>query len=210
MALLASPASTFFEETMNAVNYQLVLLLSQLRLCLRFLLSFLAAKLSSWTCEGQLVGTRKGVHTEVPALCWTGKTKGTSVVAFSLQDPLSNGGRGCWHNHWKTEFIPSLNNPWSPLHALRESEWVSLQMWWEAEMETITSKHFIWWGDCSEKILIFFFLRNKEKLMKGFEVIMTKVSTASLLSPPFFQNGEKKWSQRNVLNIVSLAGQAFS
>ena len=157
MALLASPASTFFEETMNAVNYQLVLLLSQLRLCLRFLLSFLAAKLSSWTCEGQLVGTRKGVHTEVPALCWTGKTKGTSVVAFSLQDPLSNGGRGCWHNHWKTEFIPSLNNPWSPLHALRESEWVSLQMWWEAEMVTITSKHFIWWGDCSEKILIFFF-----------------------------------------------------
>lgn len=164
MALLASPASTFFEETMNAVNYQLVLLLSQLRLCLRFLLSFLAAKLSSWTCEGQLVGTRKGVHTEVPALCWTGKTKGTSVVAFSLQDPLSNGGRGCWHNHWKTEFIPSLKNPWSPLHALRESEWVSLQMWWEAEMETITSKHFIWWGDCSEKILIFFFFKEQREV----------------------------------------------
>lgn len=36
-------------------------------------------------------------------------------------------------------------------------------------------------GDCLEKILIF--LRNKEKLMKGFEVIMTKVSTASLPSP---------------------------
>lgn len=65
-------------------------------------------------------------------------------------------------------------------------------------------------GTVRKKILIFFFLRNKEKLMKGFEVIMTKVSTASLLSPPFFQNGEKKWSQRNVLNIVSLAGQAFS
>ena len=59
-------------------------------------------------------------------------------------------------------------------------------------METITSKHFIWWGGLLEKILIFFFLRNKEKLMKGFEVIMTKVSTVSLLSPPFFQNGEKK------------------
>ena len=162
MTLLGSPASTFFEETMNVVNYQLVLLLSQLRLCLRFLLSFLAAKLSSWTCEGPLVGTRKGVHIEVPALCWTGQTKGTSVVAFSLQDPLSNGGRGCWHNHWKTEFSPSLNNPWSPLHALRESEWVSLQMWWEAEMETITSKHFIWWGDCSEKILIFFFKEQRE------------------------------------------------
>lgn len=58
-------------------------------------------------------------------------------------------------------------------------------------METITSKHFIWWGGLLEKILIFF-LRNKEKLMKGFGVIMTKVSTVSLLSPPFFQNGEKK------------------
>lgn len=97
MTLLGSPASTFFEGTMSAVNYQLVLLLFQLRLCLRFLLSFLAAKLSSWTCEGYLVGKRKGVHTEVPALCRAGKTKGTSVVAFSFQDPLSNGGRGCWH-----------------------------------------------------------------------------------------------------------------
>ena len=50
-------------------------------------------------------------------------------------------------------------------------------------METIISKHFIWWGDCLEKILIIF-LRNKEELMKGFEVIMTKVSTASLFSHP--------------------------
>lgn len=113
-----------------------------------------------------LVGTRKGIYTEVPVLCWMGKIRGTSTVVFGLQDPLSNGGRGCWHPHWKTEFNLSLNNPWSPLHALREAEWVSLQMWWEAEMETIISKHFIWWGDCLEKILIFFFLGTKRSWWK--------------------------------------------
>lgn len=64
-------------------------------------------------------------------------------------------------------------------------------------------------GGLFGKILIF--LRNKEKLMKGFEVIMTKVFTASLHSQPFFQNVEGNEAREiNVLNILSLAGQAFS
>lgn len=47
--------------------------------------------------------------------------------------------------------------------------------------------------------------------MKGFEVIMTKVFTASLHSQPFFQNVEGNEAREiNVLNILSLAGQAFS
>ena len=102
MTLFGSPASTFFEDTKNMVNYQLALLFFQLSLHLRFLLSFLAAKLFSWTCEGYLVGTRKSIYTEVPVLCWMGKIRGTSTLVFGLQDPLSNGGRGCWHPHWKT------------------------------------------------------------------------------------------------------------
>lgn len=51
-------------------------------------------------------------------------------------------------------------------------------------METLASKQFIWWGNYLEKSYFFFKKkRNKEKLMKGFEVIMTRVSTASLPSP---------------------------
>lgn len=46
-----SPASTFFEDTKNVVTYQLAPPFFQLRFHLRFLLSFLAAKLFSWTCE---------------------------------------------------------------------------------------------------------------------------------------------------------------
>lgn len=38
-------------------------------------------------------------------------------------------------------------------------------------------------GELFGKILFFLKKRNKEKLMKGFEVIMTRVSTASLPSP---------------------------
>lgn len=152
MTLLGSPASTFFEETMNVVNYQLVLLLSQLRLCLRCCSRFLATKLSSWTCRGHLVGTRKGVHTEVPALCWAGeRLRDLSCERSASRTPWAMGKRLLAQPLERQEFSPSLNNPWSPLHALRESEWVSLQMWWEAEMETITSKHFIWWGTVRKK-----------------------------------------------------------
>jgi hypothetical protein len=35
-------------------------------------------------------------------------------------------------------------------------------MWLEAEMETITSKHFIWWGDCLEKS--YFFLKEQREV----------------------------------------------
>lgn len=123
------PASTFFEETMNVVNYQLVLLLF---LSWGFALDFCSVSLPL-NYLPDLGGTpcwNKGKVFTQKYLLYAG-TERLKDLSCGVQPPgpLEQWGRGCWHNHWKTEFSPSSQQLLKSFACLRESEWVSLQMW---------------------------------------------------------------------------------
>lgn len=80
----------------------------------------------------------------------------------------------------------------------RESEWVSLQMWREAEMETITWKHFIWSGAGGGTVWknpnFFKEQREVDERIWGYND-QSLYCLPSL--PTLFPKCRRKWGQRN-------------
>lgn len=147
---------------------------------------------------------RKSLYTWVPSMCWMRKVKrylawcwasgterwGQRLLASPLEDRIQFKSQ---------QFLKSFA---CSLGSLNERHFrCGEKLKWKLLHENISFGR----GELFGKILIF--LRNKEKLMKGFEVIMTKVSTASLCSSSLLPKWRRKWGQRNKCLKYSKSGR---